>query len=460
MTSQTTGQRGASALRLALIVTLIAGAAAGCGKRGLPQAPIIRIPTRVDPITARRLGPVVYLQFQIPTVNADRTGPADLSRLEVYGFTGTPVDDPEILKRGMLVASVPVRKPPSDEEGATSEGSGKKKKGGEEPKKVKPAPVRPPASLENGFDQGNIVLVSETLGTVQTTVVPPKVSKKELPPDDSWLPPPFMIKPVAKPVRYYVVVGVSRSGRKGAPSARVAVPIVAAPAPASAVTATYDDKGLKVTWVPPTTARLPIQVAAPKEALESKELGVRSSPSVYNVYEVPTGAATAPPASTPPPVAPKPGAALPVPLNAKALDAPPLADPRLEFGQSRCYVVRTVTVFDGALAVESEPSTPGCVTPKDTFPPQAPKNLSAVASEGSISLIWDANSDADLAGYLVLRSPAASVDFVAITDTVIKETTFRDATVKPGVRYKYVVVAVDTAGNRSQPSNAAEETGR
>ena len=37
-------------------------------------------------------------------------------------------------------------------------------------------------------------------------------------------------------------------------------------------------------------------------------------------------------------------------------------------------------------------------------------------------------------------------------------TTYRDETVKPGVRYIYAVVAVDKAGNRSAESNRVEET--
>jgi fibronectin type 3 domain-containing protein len=44
----------------------------------------------------------------------------------------------------------------------------------------------------------------------------------------------------------------------------------------------------------------------------------------------------------------------------------------------------------------------------------------------------------------------------------IKETTYRDTTVKPGVRYVYAVVAVDTASpqNVSAQSNRVEETAR
>jgi hypothetical protein len=69
----------------------------------------------------------------------------------------------------------------------------------------------------------------------------------------------------------------------------------------------------------------------------------------------------------------------------------------------------------------------------------------------------------DLAGYMVLRAPAVEGGkLVPITPAPIKETTFRDTKVRAGVRYAYVVVAVDTATpqNVSAQSNRVEETAR
>jgi len=64
----------------------------------------------------------------------------------------------------------------------------------------------------------------------------------------------------------------------------------------------------------------------------------------------------------------------------------------------------------------------------------------------------------------VLRAVAgasvADSDFAVLTPEPIKETTFRDTTVKAGVRYVYVVVAVDNAKNRSKPSARVEESAR
>ena len=102
------------------------------------------------------------------------------------------------------------------------------------------------------------------------------------------------------------------------------------------------------------------------------------------------------------------------------------------------------------------------MTPRDTFPPAAPKNLQAVGSAGVINLIWDANTDADLAGYLVLRGEAPGDTLQPLTPEPIKETRYQDRSIKPGVTYVYAIVAVDraTPPNRSALSNRVQETAR
>ena len=64
----------------------------------------------------------------------------------------------------------------------------------------------------------------------------------------------------------------------------------------------------------------------------------------------------------------------------------------------------------------------------------------------------------DLDGYLVLRGDAPGDTLLPLTPQPIKDASYRDATVKPGVRYVYAVVAVDTAAPRNQsPPSAREE---
>jgi fibronectin type 3 domain-containing protein len=158
----------------------------------------------------------------------------------------------------------------------------------------------------------------------------------------------------------------------------------------------------------------------------------------------------------PPPAA---GGRMPTPLNPAPLPAPPFVDGRVAFGKPRCYAVRAVTMF-GAQSIEGDASPAQCISPMDTFAPAAPVSLKAIGTEGAISLIWEANKETDLAGYLVLRATLPGTDFKQLTPEPIRDTTFHDTTVARGVRYAYVVLAVDASNNRSAPSNRVEESAR
>src|SRR5262249_12389557 len=158
----------------------------------------------------------------------------------------------------------------------------------------------------------------------------------------------------------------------------------------------------------------------------------------YNVYD--TGAKPAPLKLTRTPTA-----------------EPTYSDERIAWGEERCYTIRAVETI-GDLTIESDAPPPSCVTPVDTFPPAPPANLQSSPAEGSVSLIWDPNSEKDLAGYVVLRGDSAAT-LEPITPEPIQETTFRDQ-VAVGRRFTYAVKAVDKAGNQSKPSKTVEEAAR
>jgi hypothetical protein len=99
----------------------------------------------------------------------------------------------------------------------------------------------------------------------------------------------------------------------------------------------------------------------------------------------------------------------------------------------------------------------------DTFSPAPPQGLATVASEGVISLIWEPNTEPDLAGYLVLRGETADATLQPLTLIPITESAYRDTAVTPGARYVYAVVAVDNrfpVPNMSAASTPIEETAR
>ncbi|MEO7274688.1 MAG: fibronectin type III domain-containing protein, partial [Vicinamibacterales bacterium] len=156
------------------------------------------------------------------------------------------------------------------------------------------------------------------------------------------------------------------------------------------------------------------------------------------------------------------------PAAASKPDAPvnpaPLAAPKLELadvamGMEQCFAVRAVRVVQN-VAIESDASPTTCVTPRDVFPPAAPQNLGLLLLDGAIELVWDAGTEADIAGYTILRGDMPGDTLRPLTPSPIRESTFRDTTVKPGARYLYAVVAVDKAGNASPASAPVEGTAR
>ncbi|MBS1817425.1 MAG: hypothetical protein JSU08_05830 [Acidobacteria bacterium] len=217
--------------------------------------------------------------------------------------------------------------------------------------------------------------------------------------------------------RVYVAVGYNRRGRRGALSPAVAVPLVPPPAAPGALQVAYDEKAITVSW--PAVA------------------ATDTTPISYAVYT---------PGTPPAPLTPQPIGEL------------TFADKAIEWEQERCYEVRAVQTVD-RVRIESAPSPARCVTLHDTFAPTAPDGLVSVASEGAVSLIWNANTERDLGGYIVLRAIAPATELTPVTPAPIPDTNFRD-TVAAGARVTYAVQAVDKAGNTSVPSATISETAR
>jgi fibronectin type 3 domain-containing protein len=141
------------------------------------------------------------------------------------------------------------------------------------------------------------------------------------------------------------------------------------------------------------------------------------------------------------------------------LTAPPFTEP-VTFGVESCYELRSVE-GDGPAAVEGDASTAVCVTPVDRFPPAAPVQLVAVATEGAINLLWEANTESDLSGYIVLRGAVGDARLQSLTPMPISDVRYTDTTVVSGMRYVYAVVAVDRQSptpNMSPESARVEET--
>jgi hypothetical protein len=433
-----------SARTLAAIGLLAATAAWGCGKKGPPLAPFVRIPAGIETITASRLGNDVYVTVTVPTTNIDKSLPIDITRIDVYGYTGRVAPSTvRWAELGSVVASIPVVPPSVDADN-------------------RPLPQLP---SDKGAIAGSPVTIVDTLTAEDLEQGPVYVD-----PRLAGLPPlPAATAPTVMR-RFYLAIGFSQRGRPGPPGALAELVLTGLPEAPTSLSATYVPTSLSLTWEPsgglmgflldralppeplPYDALVPPAPPAAAPATVA-DASVPAGPTTYNVYrEIAPDPFLLPPAPRPAWNVPAPAALNPAPLATTSIQD------TLDGGRTRCYTVRAQrgTVMSAA-------SPPLCVTPFDIFPPAAPAGLAAVPSEGGISLIWEPNAELDLGGYLVLRREAGDATLRQLTDRPIAEARYRDTDVKAGTRYIYSVAAVDSQvplPNTSAPSAPVEETAR
>jgi hypothetical protein len=394
----------------------------GCGKKGPPLAPLVKLPTPPADLVAERRGDTVDLQFTVPSTNTDGTRPANVAHADVYAITAppnaTPLTDADLLKFGTKVGSVEVKAP--RDPNLTAEP--------DEPAEEIEEPEGP------GLNQGAVARLAEPLTEDMLTPVELPKDKKQKATSVDEPEGPLVGPPPNRLARTYAVFGTSTRGRKGPFSKRIVVPLVPPPPPPEAPTMTYNERTVSLKW-PPAGASEP----ADSKLLPSRPIGVTRPTMGYNVYD-----ATDPDAV--------------VKLTKTPVDEPRFSDPRITWGEKRCYIVATAETI-GTTTIESEPAPAECQTLTDTFPPGAPKDVKGIASEGAINLIWEPNTEKDLAGYIVLRGIDPGETLEPITPAPIQEPSFKDA-VQPGVAYAYAVKAVDKAGNASPASARVVETAR
>ena len=97
----------------------------------------------------------------------------------------------------------------------------------------------------------------------------------------------------------------------------------------------------------------------------------------------------------------------------------------------------------------------------DNLPPAAPTGLLATPDGSDADVSWNANTEPDLAGYILFRDGRiANSDGVVVGDLgpfIIRTTTFRDVGLPDGT-FTYEVHAIDEAGNLSDASLPADVT--
>ena len=428
---------------LILVLMLLGpGVSLACGKRGPPLAPLLILPTPINAELVRRIDDRVYIEFEVPTNNTDGSTPADLDRIEIYALTTQPEEGDrslpleEWLELATEVATIPVRPPdpppPPREPGAEI------------------APLPSPRPPDGTRAQGEVVVVVEEL--IPETLIP--VSPEQDAEEEEDAEPeedaervavvPLVAPPIPPPPRRtYVLIGTTQRGRQSQPSRELVVPLTASPDRPSRPAVSYTETAVQIRWRAPDTARLPLQQPATGGVLSANAILPAPQPSRYEVYDVTRSGA----------VVGVGYLTMPQPVNPALLSTLSYSDRRIEFGRERCYAIRLVDGV-GASEVRSPASRTMCVALVDTFSPAAPTGVTAIGDEGVISLVWNENTEPDIAGYLVLRGPATGETLQVLTLDPIEETTYRDTDVQSGERYVYAVQAVDTAS----PANVSPQS--
>jgi hypothetical protein len=141
---------------------------------------------------------------------------------------------------------------------------------------------------------------------------------------------------------------------------------------------------------------------------------------------------------------------------------PQWTDTATESGKPYTYVVQTIVALGNtplnnpgnSKEALSDLSEEFFITPLDTFAPAVPSGLTPSAAPNSIELIWDRNTEPDLAGYRIYRAAAAGA-FEKLAD-VSQIPSYSDRSVEHGKTYRYAISALDQAGNESARTPAVE----
>ncbi|MBI2525561.1 MAG: hypothetical protein HYV93_06220 [Candidatus Rokubacteria bacterium] len=221
----------------------------------------------------------------------------------------------------------------------------------------------------------------------------------------------------------YVVTALDATGRSSAPSERLVVGYLAAPAPPRNLAAAPGEGQVRLRW------------EAPARLIDGSALG-------GDIHYVILRAA---------------GAEAPLaPITPEPLAATTFTDTGLENETTYRYAIRAVRSV-GTGTARSEASAPVAVTPVDMTPPSPPANLAAIPSPTAVRLAWSPSPDADVAVYAIYRATGSGA-FLRVGTTAAVNTVFVDREVTAGARLRYAVTALDRARTPNESPRSNEVT--
>jgi fibronectin type 3 domain-containing protein len=112
------------------------------------------------------------------------------------------------------------------------------------------------------------------------------------------------------------------------------------------------------------------------------------------------------------------------------------------------YAVSSRSIF----GIESVQSQPASVFVPDFAALDAPRNVTAIATPGSIRVTWEKERNANVAGFLVYRAPNVGGPYTRLTPQPLSAREFVDSSVRAGTSNYYQVVSVNKRGEEGGPS--------
>ena len=283
-----------------------------------------------------------------------------------------------------------------------------------------------------------------------------------------------------RPLSYRVEL-LTPAGRSAGPSEPAFAAAGQAPAPVQSFRAEGSRAGIALRWQPEDSSQVLLERTrlSPGPPARSPRQGTlaaalprktpRKAPGTASQASLPASPPQAvwlhaAPDPTTDPATPTP--TTPTPDRGGLLDVSAAPETTYRYIAQRS---RTVTLQGHTLELRSSLSDPVDFTLRDIYPPAVPSGLAAAAFplEGSsalrVDLIWQPNTEADLAGYLVYRQSfsaegVALGEPTALNPAPVRLPAFADTTAQYAMRYKYTVAAVDAKGNRSAPSAPTDLT--
>jgi hypothetical protein len=141
------------------------------------------------------------------------------------------------------------------------------------------------------------------------------------------------------------------------------------------------------------------------------------------------------------------------PLHPQPLRTTQWVDTTVEAGGRYCYVARVAISLTPL--IESASSPEECLFFTDVTPPSPPTGVSVVRRDDAVEVFWSPVPEPDTATYLVYRQKQGRRPRLA-GQVPATQRSYRDLVVADlGAELVYRVVAVDAAGNESEPSSAA-----